>query len=220
MDQKKKKSKEIVPTKDKDKEKEKRIEKATLETLSENVLPTCHPSQVIKAAREEAKELGKGSHSCAADSNVFKAISLAEFSNGVLISLCFPDEEKTFVIQLSLRFQEEFHCTTESQKATAELVAVNYGRVLRLQRVLNSYLAKYDYDPDITKRIQVLSAELDRAQRHYLASLQTLQQANQPPLNFSLKAQQNNVFQQFIQEERKRYGFDKEVHDEEIIEAK
>ena len=113
------------------------------------------------------------------------------------------EQYKTFAIFLSRQLQVEYDCKTISEKATAELVAINYCRTLETQRKLNNLLSKDGLSRIDLEFFSILSKEIDRANRHYLLAIQALKAMKQPQLKFNIKTDTailgNN---QLIQENR------------------
>ena len=145
------------------------------------------PNVVRRNALEKLRE-DHGSYMSKGDDVVFKAMTLGEFENGTLLTVAVPELYRTFAIDLMRRFHEEYKCQTPSEKATAELAAENYVRVLDLQRRMTNYLSK-DSVTDLGLRfLDILSKEMDRAQRHYLTTIQTLKSLRQPPMQLNIKA--------------------------------
>jgi len=99
-----------------------------------------HPSMVL---READKELAgkEGMQSVSSpESNLFKSMTLFEFDNGALLTTTIPNQYKTFGIDLMNKLQKDFDCQISSEKATAELVAVNFIRTLEIQRRITKNL--------------------------------------------------------------------------------
>ncbi|MBA3724767.1 MAG: hypothetical protein H0W89_07865 [Candidatus Levybacteria bacterium] len=133
-------------------------------------------------------------------SNLYKTFTLFEFDKGVLMSAVIPERYRTFCIDFNRNLQNEFQCETPSEKATAEVVAVNFIRTLEIQYRINVRLEHGEFGDLGIKYLAVLSKELDRANRHYLHSLQTLKMSKQPMLEVNIKTQtavigQNQVVQ-------------------------
>lgn len=121
------------------------------------------------------------------NSNLFKATTLFEFHNGVLMTRVISKTYQTFAIHLSRQLQEEFKCQVVSEKATAELAAINYIRTLEIQRKINNYLAQDSVTELGIKFLAIMSKELDRANRHYLTAIQTLRMMKQPRMQVNIK---------------------------------
>lgn len=110
-----------------------------------------------------------------------------------------PERYRTFAIDFNRNLQKEFECQTPSEKATAELVTVNFIRTLEIQHKI-IWRHEQGVDEIAMKYIAILSKELDRANRHYLNSLQTLKMLKQPTLEVNIKTQtavvgQNQIVQ-------------------------
>lgn len=116
------------------------------------------------------------------------------------MSSAIPEKYRAFCIDLSRSLQKEYQCEMPSEKATAELVAVNFIRTLEIQNKINSYLGRGEITDMGVRYVAVLSKELDRANRHYLSSLQTLKMIKQPAIEVNIKTQtavvgQNQIVQ-------------------------
>ena len=68
-----------------------------------------------------------------------------------------PELNRTFAIELMRNFQKEYGCNTPSEKATAELAANSYVRMLSVQRKLNNFIEKDAYGDLTVKVIAVVS---------------------------------------------------------------
>lgn len=169
------------------------------------------PHQVKDLALKELEESKDGKFSSGMDSPIVRAMTLREFNNGLLMTTAVDDQYKTFAIQMSLDLQKQYKCDTVGKKSLAEVTALNYCRVLESQRKLNNFLGKESYGDLTVKILAVLSKEQDRAQRHYLTSIQALEMGLQPPMNVTVRSQIANVANQQlvknqIEKDRKEYG--------------
>jgi len=148
---------------------------------------TSDPAHVLKEVSkdiptEEGKEIEVGENS-----NLFKAITLIEFDNGILMSRAIPRQYVTFGINMLRQLQEEYRCRNVSEKATAELAAINYIRTLDIQRRINNYLVLDSATNFGLKFLAIMSKELDRANRHYLTAIQALRMTKQPRMQVNIK---------------------------------
>ncbi len=147
------------------------------------------PKTVLRGADKELSKVKVGtSQPTEMESNLFKSLTLLEFDNGILLTTTVPEQYKTFGIDLMRNLQKEYNCQTPSEKATAELTAVNYIRTLEIQHRITLYLAMGTLTDSGVKYLAILSKELDRANRHYLTSVQVLKSLKQMPFQFTLKA--------------------------------
>lgn len=186
------------------KEKPKEITKAeTIDKIKDGFLRTrtgYDPSIVLeKAGQEIEKEKGYSS-AIEFDSNIYKAMTLFEFEKGVLMSSSIPDRFIVFALEFSRNLQKEFNCLNPSEKSMAEIIAINFVRVLELQRKIKDLYGKGNINKLEMEFLAILSKELDRAQRHYLTSLQALKMLKSPAFEVNIKTQtavvgQNQVVQ-------------------------
>ncbi len=159
------------------------------------------PPYVIKKAEEELAKDDLNNVGYKPDSFVFRALTLQEFDNGALMSAGFKDQYKSLLIDLSKQIQKEYGCTTKSQKALVEIMTSAYGRTLQIQYMMNDYFNKGTITEIGIKYLDFLSKELDRANRHYVTSLQALIALKQPLMNITVNTQSANIANsQLIQE--------------------
>jgi hypothetical protein len=173
-------------------------------TTEERLKMMCVDADPTSAKKNAIKALSglKESDSIPAELNedFARAMSLNEFDNGVLLSSCFSNIFKTLAIDLMRKFQQEYECTTFSERATAEMAALSYVRTLETQRRITNYLDKGTFTDIGVQYLSVLGKELDRANRHYLTAVQALRMLKQPPMQLNIKTNtavfgQNQVVQ-------------------------
>ncbi|MBI2327385.1 hypothetical protein HYU92_03605 [Candidatus Curtissbacteria bacterium] len=158
------------------------------------------PISILKQAQEELDSHKNHSQKMTPESTSYKAFTIFEFDKGILMATAIPEAYRTFCIDFSRKLQKEYQCETPSEKATAELVAINFVRTLIIQDRMNAFLALGSVTDNTVKYFAVLSKELDRANRHYLTALQTLKMIKQPALEVNIKTQtaivgQNQIVQ-------------------------
>lgn len=175
-----------------------KLEDRMKEALGQHVLGN-DPNAIFTSIRKEHKNT-KGHLNTSIDSNLYKALTLFEFDKGILMSSAIPERYISFCIDFFRKLQKEYQCEAPSEKATAELVAINFVRTLEIQSKINAYLGKDEFSDMGVRYLAVLSKELDKANRHYLNSLQTLKMFKQPPLEVNIKTQtaivgQNQIVQ-------------------------
>lgn len=159
------------------------------------------PHQVRDAALKELESSKDGKFNPGMDSPITRAMTLREFSNGILMTTAVDAQYKTFAIQMSLDLQKQYKCETVGKKSLAEVTALNYCRIIEIQRITNNFLGKDAYGDLTVKILAILSKEQDRAQRHYLTSMQALEMGLQQPINVSIKTNTANIAsQQAIQQ--------------------
>ena len=154
---------------------------------------------VVTNAYDELKKEGM-KQANKPESNIFREMTLREFDVGLLMVVALPEMHRTFALDMSKKLQNEFNCQTTSEKSLAELASLNYARILSIQFKIDSYLSKDSVTDIGVGYLKFASQELDRAERHYLTSLQTLKSMKQPPMQVNFKANtavigQNQVVQ-------------------------
>lgn len=163
----------------------------TLDEIKENLGKSktgIDPDYVLEEADREITNKKVGPLALSPESKVFKAMTLLEFDNGMLMTTAVSEQYKTFGIDLMRNIQKEYNCQTQSEKATAELVAVNYIRTLEVQRRINNYLELGTISDTGVRFLDIMGKELDRANRHYLTAIQALKAMKQPQLELNIKA--------------------------------
>lgn len=145
------------------------------------------PNNVLREAEKKMVSLDFEAYDAKGDDPIFKAMTLREFDNGALLTMTVPDYCKTFGIDLMRKFQNEYGCVTASEKATTELVAINYCRTLEIQRRVNNLLSKDSLGRIDLEFFSILCKELDRANRHYLSAVQALKVMKQPQFQLNIK---------------------------------
>ncbi len=121
------------------------------------------------------------------DTAYYKAMSLFEFDKGILLLNSLPDLHVVFALDFNKNLQKEYDCKTPSEKSLAEIVTLNFIRILETQRKIKDCQKNVSTRYDI-QYISILSKELDRAERHYLASLQALRTLRNPSFEVNIKA--------------------------------
>jgi len=153
----------------------------------------------------------------------YQAMSLHEFTNGILMSEAIPQRYTTFAIEMLRQLIQDYACKTTAEKSLAEVVTINFVRILDIQEQMqismNFQRVRGKHDQPIAndpfsketcnackiseislKLMGVLSKELDRANRHYLSSIQTLRMMKQSSMQVNIKTNtevigQNQVVQ-------------------------
>lgn len=156
----------------------------------------------------------------------YKAVSLFEFDNGILMTQAIPNKYRTLAINLFRSLQQEYNCKTTGEKVLTELATINYVRFLDLNERIESSLAtitaqSYRHDTCLSpkdpfyrgnpnrsacqrtalelKLVAILSKSADQANKAYLSALHSLNYFKQPPLKINIKTQNNIVGQnQFV----------------------
>jgi hypothetical protein len=149
--------------------------------------PANSPKSILNQAEKEFEQREDGT-TLSGDSVIFKAMTLLEFGNGVLLSVALPSSYQTFAIQLFEQLQKEFDCKMPSEKATAELASICYTKSLFVQQKMTAKMEAPQRTSIDLQYLSILSKEYDRAHRQYLSALQTLRMMKQPALAIQVKA--------------------------------
>lgn len=144
---------------------------------------------VLKKANKELAIKHTENNHVEPDSFYYKVLTMLEFDKGILLMSSVPEISHVFALEFSKNLQTEYNCKSPSEKSLAEVVALNFVRTLSIQAKINSYLSLKTIDDLGIKYLDLLSKELDRAQRHYLISLQTLRMLKMPQLEVNIKTQ-------------------------------
>lgn len=147
------------------------------------------PKEVLSRADEEINTIDSKEASSNDKKNITQAMTIFEFENSGLLATAVLDEYRTFASTLTQNLQKEFACINESEKSLAHIVSLNYVRVFEIQTKITNYLRRGDVTSIGVGYLNLLSKELDRAERHYLTSLQTLRMLKMPQLEVNIKTQ-------------------------------
>jgi len=132
---------------------------------------------------------------------IFSALCLDEFNNGLQLGHAVPSHAEAFAVDLSHQLQNQYQCTTPSKKSLAHMAALNYCRIFSIQRQIHNVSGNGRLTDLGIKYLTIMSKELDRAQRHYLTTIQALEIGLQPAIKLSIRTQTANIAsQQAIQQ--------------------
>jgi len=150
--------------------------------------------------RQAGKEIGDEAKEFTSDTNYYKAMTLFEFDKGILLLNGLPSLYQYFALEFSKNLQVEYGCKTPSEKSIAEIVSLNFVRTLSIQQRINAYLEMKTINPNGIGYLNVMSKELDRAERHHLTSLEALRTLHSPFFSVNIKTNtavlgQNQVVQ-------------------------
>lgn len=83
---------------------------------------------------------------------------------------------------------KEYDCKTPSENALCEIITNSYFQILRINRRMTSTMDAWEYlSNNRNNYINVLSKELERANRSYLYSLNTLREIKSPKMSINVK---------------------------------
>lgn len=172
------------------------------------------PVNVIKEVEISLKK-SKNKEFPSSSLDDYKALSLYEFTNGLLMTDIVEEKYKTLAINMMRELQREYDCTTTAEKSLTELAALSYVRILDLQELIRSAFTREQINSHrhgdcgtlrdfysastistacqrtkfLLKLVSILSKEHDRAYRQYITAIQMLFNLKQPPLQVNIKTQ-------------------------------
>lgn len=144
------------------------------------------PSEALLGAGKEINDFKEGRQEVNNRQNISLAMSLYEFDNAGLLVTGVSEEYRTFVNDFSKKLQLENDCQKESEKSLAHITALNFVRIMQIQSRIKAYLSKGSVTDTGVQYLNVMSKELDRAERHYITSLNELRSIHVPKLNMSI----------------------------------
>jgi hypothetical protein len=110
----------------------------------------------------------------------------------LLASVPYKTEYKTFAIELANQLVVEYDCKSPSEKILAETAAWAYCRMLEYSRTLSGMLGIEYLSSEKNGYYSMISKEVDRANRQYLAAINSLRYIKQPKVNVTFKT--HNAF--------------------------
>lgn len=143
---------------------------------------------VLNQVQRELDTLRKDKYEAGPDTFLYKSMTLFEFDKGPLLCTSVPARFSVFALEFSRKLQEEYKCETPSEKSLGEITSLNFIRTLWIQDRLRAYLEIGSITDIGVKYLDVLSKELDRAERHYQGSLQALRTLRNPSFEVNIKA--------------------------------
>ena len=92
------------------------------------------------------------------------------------------------LMEFTDNLMKEYDCQNASEKALAQVIAISYGKILEYGQQMRVCLSLKGTNREITDFYRMLSKELDRANRQFLFSLQTLKQLKSPSPELNIRA--------------------------------
>ena len=94
---------------------------------------------------------------------------------------------KAFVANFALDLIKEYQCKTSSEKALAQIIASAHTRILEYSRQLTACQKDSSYSNKRAGFYSMISKEIDRANRQFIAALTTLKQLKAPSFEINVK---------------------------------
>lgn len=121
------------------------------------------------------------------------SLKMHELLNLVGLETHYPIAEtltnnRPLIIELSNELIKEYDCKTPTEKTLVHVIAGAYGRILEYSKIFNNF-QRIDYiSHEKNGYYNIISKELDRAQRHYITALTTLRQIKTPEIKVNVRA--------------------------------
>lgn len=98
------------------------------------------------------------------------------------------DSYRPLVIEVARQIEKEYDCKTPSEKILAETIAGAHIRIINYSRKLNALTDEGYLTAERNGYGNMLSKEIDRAQRHLITALMTIKQIKSPSIELNVKA--------------------------------
>ncbi len=92
----------------------------------------------------------------------------------------------SFALDFAEQLEREFDVKTASEKSLVQSAVSAYCRVMRFSTVLNQNFPPSLF-PESLRLTEVVTKEIDRANRQYLTCLQVLEQKKRPPMKVNVR---------------------------------
>jgi len=98
------------------------------------------------------------------------------------------DSYRPLVIEVARQIEKEYDCRTPSEKILAETIAGAHIRIINYSRKLNALTDEGYLTAERNGYGNMLSKEIDRAQRHLISALVILKEVKNPTIELNVKA--------------------------------
>lgn len=98
------------------------------------------------------------------------------------------EKYRAFVVNFALDLIKEYQCKTSSEKALAQVIAGAHTRILEYSRQLTICQKNGNHSDRKAGFYSMLSKEIDRANRQFIAALTTLKRLKAPSFEINVKA--------------------------------
>lgn len=125
-------------------------------------------------------------------------MSLNEFDNANFLTLGFTDSYRSLAVEMKNKFQMEYACQADSEKALAHLIAQSFVRALQIQEDIRRLIGATSYTDLSLKRLAIMEKALARTYNLFTQLLFSLRSLKHPPINVTVKTQTANIANQQI----------------------
>jgi len=124
-----------------------------------------------------------------------KALMAIGMQNHLPLAETIIQKYRPLAIDFTRQLIKEYNCTTVIEKSLAQVISGSYIRILECSEALSHSIATSTISELGTAFYTMQSKELDRAERHYITALTTLQQIKAPKFDINVKAKNAFVSQ-------------------------
>ncbi len=171
-------------------------EKTFRENMAEIYAPPCAPVEKYKRWDELSKKLAKDRKNFTDEdrkelSEIILSINTT-IHHRTLIETMRDERDRTAIAEYAEDLIKEYWCTSISERSLCEVVALSYFSIMKTSRTLYQMHTVEYLSHDKNTYYTLLWKELERQQRMYLASLQTLRALKSP--FWGMKINAKNAF--------------------------
>ncbi len=171
-------------------------EKSFRENVADIFEPSCSPNVKYKRGKELAQKLVKDRKSFTDEENKeFSDIVISintTTTHRLLMETMRETTDRTAIAEYADDLIKEYWCTGVSERALCEVVALSYFSLMKTSREMNKHYDWTYYSNERSNMLSVLSKDLEKQNRMYLTSLQTLRTLKSP--FWGMKINAKNAF--------------------------
>jgi hypothetical protein len=155
--------------------------------LAEEIIPK------LMHGTDEEKNWAKGEISCRSE-EVIMALGLTNHYHLI------PTADKQYAalaLSMTRQIEKDYNCNNVAEKATAEVITMAYIRIVDSSRMFTDWSENKGAIKmkDRVGYLEVMSRQIDRACRQFIAGLALLKQMKQPPLEVTIRTKNAFVAQ-------------------------
>ncbi len=162
------------------------------EFLRDEALLTCDPHILLKYIDKLLIRFKSGANDVKFNAEfkkkITEALVVVSLDTHYELAQTVSPRIQPLVIDFARQIITDYGCNTASEKALAEVIAGAYSRILEYSAVLNKLTLDDHVSFILTNHYSMISKELDRANRHFISALATLQQIKSPSIEVQVKA--------------------------------
>jgi len=103
-----------------------------------------------------------------------------------------PEDLQSYIENLSLELTKEYNCINALERSLCEIIANSYWRIISVSKLMQDDLSLNSPSKYKFRYLEILSKELDRENKNYLAALNNLIEIKTP--NTTINLNSDNLF--------------------------